>query len=663
MFQGTRCNSRFVYFQIVEMPRSKEGVKRNPVDPESLKNAVEAVTAPLDKKISIREACRVYGVKLATLSRHLAKHRLCERESFEYVSRLDNRKIFSDIEENSLKEYIVKIAKMNYGLSKKGVRELAFKFAKANNKQYPAGWEANKIAGEEWMRAFMNRHRDLSVRKPRSTSLSRATSFNKTNVGCFFDNIESVHRRFGPIPPERIWNCDETGMSTVQTPGKVVAPKGMKQIGSATSAERGNLVTLIAAICASGNFIPPMLIFPRVNFKDRMLYGAPPGSIGAATPSGWSNEDTFFQFMQHFIKFVKPSKEERVILFIDNHETHLTIESLDLASNAGIIMVTFPPHTSHKLQPLDLTVYGSLKNFYNQAVDSWLVNHPGTTFDIYGVGEVVGKAYPRALTPLSIMNGFRASGIFPFDRDIFTEDDFLPSYVSDRPAPRPDFGGNITHKDNDSTGTQDTTQPIATDFSVPGPSVPLNNASSTANAVDELTPHSHHTGPTAVSPADVQPFPKAGPRKNPSWGRKPGKTMIATDTPEKKEIKATKTKKLMVKRKLNLDSKLKSVAKKQTRKRNIEETNRKQKVIKMRKPIRKHSTSSTSEDDQMIPYVDTDDEDSNDEECLFCKEPFKNDYQGEQWIRCMRCNRWAHELCADSRKGCKTYICDFCKTH
>lgn len=51
------------------MPRSKEGVKRNPVDPESLKNAVEAVLAPLDKKISIREACRVYGVKLATLSR------------------------------------------------------------------------------------------------------------------------------------------------------------------------------------------------------------------------------------------------------------------------------------------------------------------------------------------------------------------------------------------------------------------------------------------------------------------------------------------------------------------------------------------------------------------------------------------------------------------
>ena len=45
-----------------------------------------------------------------------------------------------------------------------------------------------------------------------------------------------------------------------------------------TSADRGNLVTVIRAIIATGNPIPPMFIFPRVNFKDRLLFGVPPES-------------------------------------------------------------------------------------------------------------------------------------------------------------------------------------------------------------------------------------------------------------------------------------------------------------------------------------------------------------------------------------------------
>ena len=36
-----------------------------------------------------------------------------------------------------------------------------------------------------------------------------------------------------------IYNLDETGCTTVQKPGNVVAPKGVKQVGSVTSAERG----------------------------------------------------------------------------------------------------------------------------------------------------------------------------------------------------------------------------------------------------------------------------------------------------------------------------------------------------------------------------------------------------------------------------------------
>lgn len=221
--------------------------------------------------------------------------------------------------------------------------------------------------------------------------MSRATSFNKSNVGRFFDNLEDVHKRFGPFPPERIWNQDETGVTTVQNPPNVVAPKGAKQVGNVTSAERGELITVSACVNALGNHIPPMMVFPRVSYKDYMLKGAPPEAIGGANPSGWSNEELYFKFMEHFIKHTKPSKEERVLLIIDNHESHLSLETLDLASNAGVVIVTFSPHTSHRLQPLDLSVYFPFKAYYNQAVQSWLVNNPGKKLTFIVLQNVLGR--------------------------------------------------------------------------------------------------------------------------------------------------------------------------------------------------------------------------------------------------------------------------------
>nr|XP_042907942.1 MFS-type transporter clz9-like [Parasteatoda tepidariorum] len=329
-----------------------------------------------------------------------------------------SRKIFRDEEEIKLVEYRLQASKYHYGLTICDARALAYEYALANEKNIPLNWQNEKKARKEWYIGFKRRHSSMfSLRKPEPTSLSRATSFRK-------DNVRS-----------EIFNLDESGLTTVHVPPRVIAGKGVKQVGQMTSGERGKLVTIISVVNAIGNSVPPLLIFPRKFFKYHMLKGAPPGTIGAANPSGWSTPQIFLQYLEHFVKYVKITKYNNIVLIIDNHNTHITIEAINFCKENGIIMLTLPPHTSHKLQPLDRTVFSSFKEHYNIACNQWMLTHAGRPITIYDIAECVGKAYPLSFTPKNIVSGFQVTGIYPFNRDVFDDSAFLSAFVTDRPMP------------------------------------------------------------------------------------------------------------------------------------------------------------------------------------------------------------------------------------
>lgn len=266
-----------------------------------------------------------------------------------------------------LVQYLLKASDIYFGLTPKEVRRFAYTYARACNRKVPESWAVNEMAGPDWFSSFLKGNRKISIRTPQATSISRATSFNGTNVDMFFNNLTTVLKRSN-FEPNDIWNMDETGVTTVQKPDRIVGRRGFKQIGKLTSAERGTLVTAAFAVNAAGNAIPPFLIFPRVKFHQHFLRDGPTGCDGDANPSGWMMEQNFVKFAKHFVSYARCSEKRPSLLLLDNHDSHLSAEALDYFKANGVTLLSFPPHCSHKLQPLDRSVYGPLKKQINTVV-------------------------------------------------------------------------------------------------------------------------------------------------------------------------------------------------------------------------------------------------------------------------------------------------------
>ena len=505
---------------------------------------------------SLRSAAKSYGIDKMTLKRYMNRLDQCPVPDIGYEKVSKRNKILTEEMESDLSEHIKLLAKQFHGLSRRKCQEFAYQFASQNNIKVPPKWGELKRASDDWYRSFSKRQR-LSIRTPEATSCGRASAFNKYNTDRFFDNLAHIQDQYS-FTPQQIYNLDETGCTTVQTPGAVVAELGCKQVGSVTSAERGQLVTAVYTVRADGCTLPPMLIFPRVNYRRWFIADSPVGTVGAATKSGWINEDIFVEYLDHVIEQTGCSKDRKILLIMDNHESHVSLAAIDKAKNNGIVMLTIPPHCSHKMQPLDVTVFGPFKKAYNTSMDNWMRLNPGKNVTIYDVPKFVSDAQMSAMTPANIISAFRKTGICPFNRAIFGEDEYAPAAVTDREEP--DSG-------NESVDGEESFNSVEADLQDPSVPEPAGQSAfrpepepstsrpgpkprpdkSTSSLCREQVPSSKYIkspppvpdrnkAPGYVSPADLIPIPKAPPRKMTTKGRPKGKTLILTNTPVRDEI-------------------------------------------------------------------------------------------------------------------------------
>ena len=100
-------------------------------------------------------------------------------------------------------------------------------------------------------------------------------------------------------------------------------------------------------------------------------------------------------------------------------------------SSTHIHTLSTPPHTTHKLQPLDRVFFKPFKRTYGSASTSWMRQNPGARLTEYDVAGQANTAFTKVARLEIVQNGFRCTGIQPFDREIFSDLDFLSSALTD----------------------------------------------------------------------------------------------------------------------------------------------------------------------------------------------------------------------------------------
>ena len=157
-----------------------------------------------------------------------------------------------------------------------------------------------------------------------------------------------------------------------------------------------------------------MIIYPKAFPGGAYTFKDPDDAVYAKSESGWVDSELFLSWMNKvFLGFAVPQRP--VMLLVDGHKSHLTLELIDLARKKNVILFCLPPHTTHVLQPLDVAVFKSFKDQFFKSARALSFSKQNFVVSKRDFAAVVKKPFEKEFSMLSIKAGFLKAGTYPFN--------------------------------------------------------------------------------------------------------------------------------------------------------------------------------------------------------------------------------------------------------
>ena len=238
--------------------------------------------------------------------------------------------------------------------------------------------------------------------------------------------------------PELLFNCDETMLAPGKERLKILTRRG-DPVPCVSEGPTGEHVTLLLGVSASGDSLPPVVIFPLITVPPLDAEIVSKFAI-AGQKSGWMDQDIFRNII--FNIYVPEIQKRRqaldklqamAVIVYDGSSTHFGIDLVHLYNEHNILLWLLPPHTSAILQPLDLSVNGQLKKFLGANFKP--IQGESATDRRNRLLMMTKHGLDDAQRSFVIQRGWRRTGLWPVEPEEALGSDMIDHDPERMPAP------------------------------------------------------------------------------------------------------------------------------------------------------------------------------------------------------------------------------------
>jgi hypothetical protein len=360
-----------------------------------LSNACEWLAANPSESISV--ASRIFKVPRSTIQSRIT------RAVPQKLPHGGHNKVLSIAQIEALKKWILEQYYLGLGAN----RHMVYKAVCYLRKPLPA-------PSQSWLSKLIKQElKDFHFITTKPIAQQRTQAQDEpTIIKWFKEYTELVLQRH--INPESIWNMDETGFR-IGIPGgeRVIVPRAVKQLYTPSPENRVS-ITIIEAVSAARQKIEPVLVVPgKIHMESWYPENLHGNELILLSETGYSNSQLALRWLQHFADLTAPHDQENPkLLLLDSHGSHRSDDFVILADKYHIIILAFPSHLTHVLQPLDVGIFQPYKHWHRQAVLR-AIREMDITYNLPLFMKDLPQMREQTFKESIIQSAFQKAGIWP----------------------------------------------------------------------------------------------------------------------------------------------------------------------------------------------------------------------------------------------------------
>ncbi|KAL8325265.1 hypothetical protein RB597_008501 [Gaeumannomyces tritici] len=287
---------------------------------------------------------------------------------------------------------------------------------------------------KQWAQQWLSAHKELLKRvKGRPRAIERRAAQDRLVLREWFDCYARCVEEY-QIQPENSWNSDEIGFRVGVFQGSLVWCYTDIETWIQSDPDHRNLVTIMETCSAAGVTIPPFIIMAGICISEKHVRNSlEPGTTLTTSENGWTDDLIALDWLDHFLEHAKPaSPDEYRLLLIDNYGSHLTLPFWEKCQAEKIVIFPLPPHTTHKLQPLDVGIFSTFKAAHQRDF-ARQIEQGAVDYDRAECFDGLHDMRRRAFKVSTIKSAWLKCGLQPFDPEVVLDnlEDPLTSATSE----------------------------------------------------------------------------------------------------------------------------------------------------------------------------------------------------------------------------------------